>query len=346
VKYRLLGRTGVWVSEISLGTMTFGGKSHPVYQHIGGLGQEEVDRVVGTALEAGINFIDTADAYSDGESEELLGQAIGQRRREVVLATKLLAPVGPGPNDQGLSRLHIMRALEDSLRRLRTDYIDLYQLHNYDRITPIEETLSALDDAVRQGKVRYIGSSNLAAWQISKALGVSAQHGLAKFAANQTHYSLVSRDAERELVPLAEDAGLSLTVWSPLAGGFLSGKFDRGGVTTEQDSRRARVGGDFVQFDEDNGYKVVDVLRAVAARHAVSPARAAIAWLLAQRAVTSVIVGARKLDQLTDNIAAVDLTLSEQDLAELDEVSRPPVAYPNWIQEAFAPARIPAANQS
>ncbi|WP_432869628.1 aldo/keto reductase [Microbispora rosea] len=346
MKYRLLGRTGVWVSEISLGAMTFGGKDHPVYRTIGALGQEDVNRVVGTALDAGINFFDTADVYADGESEELLGRAIGRRRRDVLLATKLLAPVGPGPNDQGLSRLHVMRALDDSLRRLKTDYIDLYQLHNYDHVTPIEETLSALDDAVRQGKVRYIGCSNFAAWQISKALGISALHNQAKFAANQTLYSLVSRDAERDLVPLAEDSGLSLTVWQPLAGGFLTGKFDRGGVTTEQDSRRARNGFDFVPFDEEKGFRVLDVLRTVAARHEVSPAQVAIAWLLAQRAVTSVIVGARKLEQLTDNIAACDLALSEQDLAELDEVSRPPVAYPNWIQEQFAPGRIPAGNSA
>ncbi|MEU7915253.1 aldo/keto reductase [Microbispora bryophytorum] len=344
MKYRLLGHTGVWVSEISLGTMTFGGKEHPVFRTMGALGQEEVDRVVGTALDAGINFFDTADVYADGESEELLGRAIGRRRRDVVLATKLLAPVGPGPNDQGLSRLHVMRALDDSLRRLKTDYIDLYQLHNYDHVTPIEETLSALDDAVRQGKVRYIGCSNFAAWQISKALGVSALHNQAKFAANQTLYSLVSRDAERDLVPMAEDAGLSLTVWQPLAGGFLTGKFDRGGATTEQDSRRARNGFDFVPFDEEKGFRVLDVLRTVAARHEVSPAQVAIAWLLAQRAVTSVIVGARKLEQLTDNIAAGDLALTEQDLAELDEASRPPIAYPNWIQEQFAPVRIPAGN--
>ncbi|GAA4592271.1 aldo/keto reductase [Planotetraspora phitsanulokensis] len=344
MKYRLLGRTGVWVSEISLGAMTFGGKEHPVYRTHGALGQEEVDRIVGTALDAGINFIDTADVYADGESEELLGRAIGRRRRDVLLATKLLAPVGPGPNDQGLSRLHVMRALEDSLRRLKTEYIDLYQLHNHDHVTPIEETLSALDDAVRQGKVRYIGCSNLAAWQISKALGVSALHNQAKFVANQTHYSLLSRDAERDLVPLAEDAGLSLTVWQPLVGGFLTGKFERGGVTTEPDSRRARNGFDFVPFDEEKGFRVLDVLRTVAARHEVSLARVAIAWLLAQRAVTSVIVGVRKLDQLKDNVAASDLALTEQDLAELDEVSRAPIAYPNWIQEWFAPTRIPGGN--
>jgi aryl-alcohol dehydrogenase-like predicted oxidoreductase len=346
VKYRQLGRTGVWVSEISLGTMTFGGKGHPVYGNIGALGQPEVDRIVGTALDAGVNFIDTADVYADGESEELLGRAIGGRRREVVLATKLLAPVGAGPNDQGLTRLHIMRALEDSLRRLGTDYVDLYQIHNFDPVTPLEETLAALDDAVRQGKVRYIGCSNLAAWQVSKALGISARDGRARFVANQVHYSLVSRDAERDLAPQALDEGVSLTVWSPLAGGFLTGKVDRTGAATDAESRRGRVGFDFVQFDVEKGVKTIEVLRAVAARHEVSPARVAIAWLLAQPAVTSVIVGARRLDQLSDTIAASDLVLTDQDLSELDEVSRPPAAYPNWIQQAFAPTRIPAANRS
>jgi aryl-alcohol dehydrogenase-like predicted oxidoreductase len=341
VKYRLLGKTGVWVSEISLGTMTFGGKDHPVWGPMGALGQEEANRIVGTALDAGVNFVDTADVYADGESEELLGEALKGRRRDVVLATKLMAPVGPGPNDQGLTRLHVMRALDDSLRRLQTDYIDLYQIHNYDRLTPMEETLSALDDAVRQGKVRYIGASNLAAWQMSKALGISALHNGAKFVANQINYSLLSRDAERDLVPQSEDEGVSLTVWQPLAGGFLTGKFDRGGATTDQESRRAKNGYDFVPFDEEQGHKVLDVVRSVAERHEVSPARVSIAWLLAQRAVTSVIVGARKLDQLTDNIAAGDLTLTDQDLTELDQVSRLPVAYPNWIQTAFAPARIP-----
>jgi aryl-alcohol dehydrogenase-like predicted oxidoreductase len=200
-----------------------------------------------------------------------------------VLATKLLAAVGPGPNDQGLTRLHVMRALEDSLRRLGTDYVDLYQIHNFDPITPLEETLAALDDAVRQGKVRYIGCSNLAAWQVSKALGISARDGRARFVANQVHYSLVSRDAERGLVPQALDEGVSLTVWSPLAGGFLAGKVDRAGAATDAESHRGKVGFDFVQFDVAKGVKTVEVLRAVAARHEVSPARVAIAWLLASR---------------------------------------------------------------
>ncbi|MGW4490279.1 aldo/keto reductase [Amycolatopsis sp. NPDC004368] len=344
MKYRLLGKTGVWVSEISLGTMTFGGAENPMSQHLGALGQESADRIIGTALDAGVNFIDTADLYADGESEEITGLAIASRRKEVVLATKLHAPIGPGPNDRGLSRLHVMRALEDSLRRLKTDYIDLYQIHNYDHLTPFEETLGALDDAVRQGKVRYIGCSNLAAWQVSKALGVSAQRNQAAFVANQVHYSLVSRDVERDVVPMAQDAGMSLTVWSPLAGGFLSGKFDRGGVTTDEGARRVRAGGDFVRFDEEQGFKVVDVVRTVAERHEVSPARVSLAWLLAQRAVTSVIVGARTLEQFEDNVAATDLVLTEQDLAELDEVSRLPTAYPNWIQEMFVPVRIPQSN--
>ncbi|SDM26742.1 Predicted oxidoreductase [Nonomuraea maritima] len=346
MKYRLLGRTGVWVSEISLGAMTFGGKDHPVYRTHGALGQEEVSRLVGAALDAGVNFVDTADVYADGESEELLGRVIGRRRRDVLLATKLIAPVGPGPNDQGLSRLHVMRALEDSLRRLGTDHIDLYQIHNHDHLTPIEETLSALDDAVRQGKVRYIGCSNLAAWQIAKALGVSALHDRAAFVSAQIHWSLLSRDAERELVPLAEDAGLGLTVWQPLVGGFLTGKFDRGGATAEPDSRRARNGFDFVPFDEGKGFEVLDVVRAVAARHEVSPARVAIAWLLAQRAVTSVIVGARKLEQLTDDLAASDLTLTEQDLTALDEATWTAAPYPHWIQQWFAPTRTPATNNA
>ncbi|MEV6375191.1 aldo/keto reductase [Micromonospora musae] len=340
MKYRLLGRTGVWVSEISLGTMTFGGATHPVWGALGALGPSEADRLVGGALEAGVNFIDTADFYSDGESEELLGQVLKDRRRDVVLATKLYSPVGPGPNDNGLSRLHVMRALEDSLRRLRTDHIDLYQIHQFDHLTPIEETLSALDDAVRQGKIRYLGCANLAAWQISHALGVSAQQNQARFVSAQVYYSLLGRDVERELVPMAEAQGVGLTVWSPLAGGFLSGKVTRDGVTDEG-SRHAGSGYDFPPIDRERGHDVLDVVRAVAARHGVSPARVSIAWLLAQRAVSSVIVGARKVEQLVDNVAATDLTLTEQDLAELDAVSALPTAYPNWIQQMFAPTRMP-----
>ncbi|WBB65917.1 aldo/keto reductase [Micromonospora sp. WMMD812] len=341
MKYRLLGNTGVWVSEISLGAMTFGGENHPVYGSLGALGREDADRMVAAALDAGVNLIDTADVYSDGESEELLGHALRRRRDDVVLATKVHAPTGPGPNDAGWSRLHVMQALDASLRRLGTDHIDLYQLHNFDPLTPFEEVLAALDDAVRQGKVRYIGCSNLAAWQVSRALGVSAARNLNRFVSVQAYYSLVGRDAERDLVPMAQAEGVGLLVWSPLAGGFLTGKVKREGASTEVGRRNTDGHIDFPPVDRERGHDVVDVLRAVAARHGVSVSRTAVAWLLAQPAVTSVTVGARKIEQLTDNIGASGLVLTEQDLADLDEVSKLPPAYPNWIQAAFASARQP-----
>ncbi|GIH16985.1 aldo/keto reductase [Rugosimonospora africana] len=340
MKYRLLGRTGVWVSELSLGAMTFGGADHPLWGGIGGLGQQDVDRLVGAALDAGVNFVDTANVYADGQSEELLGKALGKRRRDVVLATKVMGVMGPGPNQLGLSRLHMMQELEDSLRRLGTDHIDLYQIHNFDHLTPLDEVLRALDDAVTQGKVRYIGCANLAAWQISRAQGIAALHGLNGFVATQEYYSLVGRDVERDIVPMVEAEGLALTVWSPLAGGFLAGKTDAAGAFTEGRQSDQNLSG-FLPTDRKAGAAVLDVLRAVAARHEASPARVALAWLLAQRGVTSVIVGARRLDQLTDNLAASELALTDRDLAELDEVSKPPMAYPNWIQDQFRPARIP-----
>ncbi|MFC0507793.1 aldo/keto reductase [Micromonospora costi] len=341
MKYRLLGPTGVWVSEISLGTMTFGGADNPGYSALGALGRDDADRMVGTALDAGINFVDTADMYSDGESEELLGHALRHRRNDVVLATKVFAPTGPGPNAAGWSRLHVLRALDDSLRRLKTDHVDLYQLHQFDPLTPFEEVLSALDDAVRQGKIRYIGAANLAAWQISKALGVSALRNLNRFVSAQAYYSLVGRDVERDLVPMARAENVALTVWSPLAGGFLTGKNRRDAAAS---GRRTAAGwSTFPPVDPEHGYEVLDVLRAIAERHGASVSRVAIAWLLARPAVTSVIVGARTVDQLTDNIAASGLTLTERDLADLEAVSQQPPAYPNWIQEMFAPVRDPNA---
>nr|WP_272954568.1 aldo/keto reductase [Kribbella sandramycini] len=326
-----------------MGAMTFGGQEHPVYSKLGMLDQAAADRLVGTALDAGINFIDTADVYADGESEEILGRAIRARRKDVVLATKFMAPLGAdaGPNSRGASRLHVMNALEDSLRRLGTDHIDVYYLHNHDHLTPIEETLGALDDAVRQGKIRYAACSNFTAWQVTKALGVSEREHAARFVANQIHYSLLGRDAERDLIPMAESEGVGLTIWAPLVGGFLTGKFDRGGIT-DTASRRAQAGGDFVPFDEERGFDVLDVVRAVAKRHDASPSQVAIAWLLAQRTVTSVIVGARKVEQLTDNLGASDLTLTAEDLAELDAVSALPPAYPNWIQAGAEGLRYPS----
>lgn len=329
MQYRLLGRTGVFVSEVSLGTMTFGGAGHPLWSQFGAIDQASADRLVGTALDAGINFIDTADVYGDGETEGMLRQALGKRRQDVVLATKVHAPTGPGRNDRGLSRLHIMRSLEESLRRLGTDYVDLYQLHNFDQVTPMEETLRALDDAIRQGKVRYIGAANLTAWQASQALGISAAHDFNAFVSTQVNYSLLGRDAEREILPQARAQGLSVTVWGPLAGGFLTGKLSRDTPTAPG---RREKGGDFPPVDRERAYDVIDVVRAVAAGHDATVPQVAISWLLAQPGVTSVVLGARTPEQLSANIAATELKLTEQDTAELDAVSALPASYPQWLQ--------------
>ncbi|GAA4577205.1 aldo/keto reductase [Planotetraspora kaengkrachanensis] len=341
MKYRMLGRTGVFVSEICLGAMSFGGADHPVYQAVGGLPVEEADRIVGIALDAGVNFIDTADVYSAGESESQLGQVLKGRRDGVVLATKLAARMGPGPNDVGLSRLRVARALEDSLRRLQTDHIDLYQLHSVDPHTPIEDTLRALDDAVRQGKIRYVGCSNFAAWQVAKALGVSALRDLPAFVSVQAYYSLVGRELEHELLPVIEEERLGLMVWAPLAGGWLSGKFDRGGAS-DPTSRQAQAGrAEFPRIDRERAYDVIDVLKAVAARHEVSAARVALAWVLARPSVTCAVAGVRRPGQLEDNLAAVDLELTADDLTELDEVSRIPETYPTWVQRGGLRDRLP-----
>ncbi|MFE5894808.1 aldo/keto reductase [Streptomyces sp. NPDC056462] len=323
-----MGATGIFVSRIALGAMTFGG-AQPPWSVVGGLDDKAADELVGLALDAGVNLIDTADMYAAGECEEILGRVLGSRRRDVLLATKLFARMGTGPNDLGLSRLWVTRALEDSLRRLRTDHIDLYQIHSFDPLTPVEETLAALDDAVRQGKVRYIGASNLAAWQMMKFLGASQVRGLERFVSQQVYYSLAGRDIEREILPMAVDQKLATLVWSPLAGGFLSGKFDRNG-SSDETARRALA--EFPPVDRNRGWDIVDVLREVAARHGVGVPRVALAWLLARPGVTSVIVGAKRPDQLTENLAAVDLVLTEEDLAELDAVSAQPVPYPDWGQ--------------
>ena len=326
MKYRVLADTGVFVSELCLGTMTFGGRGQ-MWEVMGGLDQSSVDALVGRSLDGGINFIDTADVYSDGESEMLLGKALGSRRRDVVLATKVRARMGKGANQVGLSRLHIIAAVEASLKRLNTDYIDLYQIHRFDPLTGIEDTLRALDHLVHAGKVRYIGCSNLFAWQLMKALAISRGEGLERFKCTQSYYSLAGRELEREMIPLLKDQGLGLLVWSPLAGGFLSGKFTR----DNKDAAARRATFDFPPVDKDKAYGIVDAMRTIADGHGVSVAQIALAWILAHDVVTSVIIGARRLEQLDDNLKSVDVTLSNEELKALDEASRLRPEYPAWM---------------
>ena len=326
MKYRVLADTGVFVSELCLGTMTFGGRGQ-MWEVMGGLDQSAVDTIVGRSLDGGINFIDTADVYSAGESEVLVGKALGARRHDVVLATKVRARMGKGANQVGLSRLHIIAAVDASLKRLNTDYIDLYQIHRFDPLTGIEDTLRALDDLVHSGKVRYIGCSNLFAWQLMKALAISRGEGLERFRCTQSYYSLAGRELEREMIPLLKDQGLGLLVWSPLAGGFLSGKFTR----DNKDAAARRATFDFPPVDKDKAYDIVDAMRTVADGHGVSVAQIALAWLLAHDVVTSVIIGARKLEQLDDNLKSVDVTLSNEELKALDEASRLTPEYPAWM---------------
>ncbi|HWK47698.1 MAG TPA: aldo/keto reductase [Stellaceae bacterium] len=330
MRYNQLGNTGLFVSELCLGTMTFGGDSG-IWQTIGGLDQAATDRLVGRALEAGINFIDTADVYSEGRSETLLGQALKNldvKRSDVVIATKFYGTVGKGPNDRGASRGHIMDAVEASLKRLGTDHIDLYQIHAHDSVTPVDETLRALDDLVSRGLVRYVGCSNWMAWQIMKALGVSDRQGWARFETLQAYYSIAGRDLEREIVPLLNDQKLGLMVWSPLAGGLLSGKFGPGSNGPE-DARRASF--DFPPVDRQRAWPIIDTMRGIANRHEVSVARVALAWLLAKSHVTTVIIGAKTVEQLDDNIAAVTLSLTPDEIATLDQASALAPEYPAWM---------------
>jgi len=329
MRYRLLGRTGLLVSEICLGTMTYGGKGR--WQPIGQLGLSEVEAQIKTALDAGVNFIDTADVYSEGDSEGLVGQALKNlklSREDLVVATKVRIRMGPGPNQVGLSRAHIVDGVNASLRRLQLDHIDLYQVHGQDVATPMEETLRALEDLVRSGKVRYIGFSNHAAWQIMKAVSISQNRGWNRFESVQAYYSLAGRDLEREIVPMVLDQGLSILVWSPLAGGLLSGKFaenDKG-----PDGAR-RTNFDFPPVDRPRAFRCVDAMRPIATAHGVSVARIALAWLLHQPAVASVIIGAKTKQQLADNIAASGLQLSETELKSLDLASQLPPEYPGWM---------------
>jgi aryl-alcohol dehydrogenase-like predicted oxidoreductase len=327
MKYRQLADTGVFVSELCLGTMTFGGRGQKIWEVIGGLDQQAVDAIVHRSIDQGINFIDTADVYSAGESETMVGKALAGRRQEIVLATKVRGRMGQGPNQVGLSRLHVVEAVEASLKRLGTDYIDLYQIHRFDPVTAIEDTLRALDDLVRAGKVRYIGCSNLPAWYLMKALAVSREQRLERFKSTQSYYSLAGRELERDTIPLLKDQGLGLLVWSPLAGGFLSGKFTRDGG--DEVARRATF--DFPPVNKEKGFAILDVLTSIAKAHGVTVPQIALAWILANVAVTSVIIGARKVPQLDDNLKSVDVTLSAEDLKALDEASKLAVEYPAWM---------------
>jgi aryl-alcohol dehydrogenase-like predicted oxidoreductase len=330
MKYNTLGPTGLLVSEICLGTMTFA-TGEGMWKPIAGVEQNLADQLLKSSFDAGVNFVDTADVYTNGESEKTLGKAIsniGLARKDVVIATKVFGRTGKGRNDVGASRGHIMDGIEASLRRLNTDYIDLYQIHAADSVTPVEETLRALDTLVSQGKVRYIGCSNWYAWQIMKALGVSAAKNLTKLDTLQAYYSIAGRDLEREIVPLLKDQGTGLLVWSPLAGGLLSGKFSRENQKPE-DSRRTAF--DFPLVDKERTWRILDVLRPIAKAHDTGVATVALAWVLAKPFVTSVIIGAKSSEQLKQNLAAVDVRLTPEEMKQLDEVSALPPEYPGWM---------------
>ncbi|MCL4251450.1 MAG: aldo/keto reductase [Anaerolineae bacterium] len=323
--YRRLGNTGLIVSALSLGTMQFGKA-----MNMGQLDQQQTNAMIKFAIERGINFIDTANVYSRGESETLVGNALKGIRQDLVVATKCRLPMSDTNfNQSGATRVNIMRAVEESLRRLQTDYIDLYQLHGWDSNTPLEETVRTMDDLVRQGKVRYIGISNYLSWQAAMAVDMQERLGLEKYVTAQMYYSLVGRGLEHEFMSYCEYTGMGILVWSPLAGGFLSGKYQPG--TTAPAGTRFAEAGPFVNFEPAESYAVIEALKRVADRHAVSPARVALAWTLHRPAVSSVILGARKLEHLEDNIAAADLVLSEEDVTELNEVSDPGTPYPKWM---------------
>lgn len=329
MEYKTLGNTGLLVSKLCLGTMTFSGDG--IWKTFGSVDQPGADGLIKAAIDGGINFFDTADIYSEGESEKVLGQSLKNlniARTDVVLATKVFGRVGPGRNDMGASRGHIMDAVEASLRRLQTDHIDLYQIHGNDSVTPVEETLRALDSLVSQGKVRYIGCSNWQAWKIAKALGVSESRNLTRFDTLQAYYSIAGRDLERELVPLLESEKIGLLVWSPLAGGLLSGKFSRMNQKPEG-ARRSEF--DFPIVDKERTWRILEAMAPIATAHGCSPARISLAWLLTRPAVTSVILGAKRLDQLQDNLEAVDLRLTEDEVKKLDDVSALPLEYPGWM---------------
>ena len=344
MEYRLLGRSGLKVSALTMGTMTFGRAKE------GALGIVDLKagrRFIDQCIDAGVNLIDTADVYARGAAEEIVGEALGEKRASVLVATKARFPMGPGPNDRGLSRHYLIAECERSLKRLRTDWIDLYQVHQWDGLTPLEETMEALDRLVAQGKVRYIGCSNFSGWHVMKALAVARAEGRQPFVSHQLHYTLQAREAEYELVPVALDQKLGILVWSPLAGGLLSGKFRRTDRKGPKGSRHfGRKWREPPIHDEERLFDIIDVLLEVAEAHGVSAARVALAWLLHQPGVTSVIIGGRTKEQFADNLAAAELKLSDEELARLDKVSRPVLAYPYWHQAWTASDRLSAADLS
>src|ERR1700678_3986459 len=344
MKYATLGNTGLLVSKLCFGTMTFG-DGRGIFKAIGAVGQAAADDLVKTSIESGINFFDTADVYTEGESEKILGQSLKNlniARHQVVIATKVYGRVGPGRNDVGASRGHIMDGVEASLRRLQTDHIDLYQIHGNDSVTPVEETLRALDTLVTQGKVRYIGCSNWQAWKIAKALGISEFKSLARFDTLQAYYSIAGRDLEREIIPLLQSERVGLLVWSPLAGGLLSGKYSR---TNQKPADSRRTEFDFPIVDKERTWKILDVIAPIAKAHECSAARVSLAWLLAKAVVTSIIIGAKRRDQLQDNLAAVEVTLTQDELRRLDEVSTLPPEYPGWMMPFQSADRLEAVDR-
>lgn len=341
MEYRQLGRSGLMVSVLTMGTMTFGGKGP--FAKVGSTDIAGAKRQIDMCVEAGINLIDTADIYSTGLSEEIVGEAI-EGHKDLLIATKARFPMGAGPNNRGLSRYHLVNACEASLHRLGLDVIDLYQLHEWDGITPVEEMLEALDLLQRQGKVRYVGCSNFSGWHVMKALGIAERDRLPRFVCQQIHYTLQAREAEQELVPISIDQGLGILVWSPIAGGLLSGKYRRG--QPQPEGRALNQWTEPPIHDERRLYDIVDALVKVGDERSVPPAQVALAWLLGRPAVTSVIVGARNDEQLKSNLGAGDFTLSDDERASLDKVSATPLAYPYWHQAATASERMSPADLS
>jgi aryl-alcohol dehydrogenase-like predicted oxidoreductase len=341
--YRTLGRSGLKVSAITLGTFTFGGVGP--FARVGNQGVPEAKRLVDLCLDQGVNTFDTANMYSSGASEEILGEVLDGRRDRVIVTSKARMRVGDGPNDEGTSRLHLIRECERSLKRLRTDYIDIYYMHEWDGITPVEETMAALDTLVTQGKVRYVGCSNYSGWHIMKSLAASERANRVRFVSQQIHYTLEARDAEYELLPISVDQGLGVLVWSPLAAGLLTGKHRRGQPTPEGTRQFAGWTEPPIR-DEERLWRIVDVLVAIGEKHHVSAAQVALAWLLTRPAISSLVVGARTPEQLIDNIAAASLKLSDEDLTALNDVSRPPLIYPYWHQGQFAVGRFSKADRA